>query len=87
MHDGCETLITAVFPGGLNPVAVREVCMNGLNDWTAFDCDEDVGKFALGSGFGKVTCSVVVAPCWFRTSVLSQMKIELKVLVYASVTH
>ncbi|KAK0189346.1 hypothetical protein F5146DRAFT_981897 [Armillaria mellea] len=57
-HDGCETLIAAVFPGPLNPTAqvrVREVCMNSLNNWTAFDYDEDLGRIALGSGFGKVT--------------------------------
>ncbi len=57
-HDGCETLIAAVFPGPLNPtdqVRVREVCMNNLNNWTAFDYDEDLGRIALGSGFGKVT--------------------------------
>ncbi|SJL10796.1 uncharacterized protein ARMOST_14190 [Armillaria ostoyae] len=57
-HDGCETLIAAVFPGPLNPtgeVRVRQVCMNPLNNWTAFDYDEDIGRIALGSGFGKVT--------------------------------
>ncbi|SJL10793.1 uncharacterized protein ARMOST_14187 [Armillaria ostoyae] len=57
-HDGCETLIAAVFPGPLNRTAqvrVREVCMNSLNNWTAFDYDEDLGRIALGSGFGKIT--------------------------------
>ncbi|KAK0237325.1 hypothetical protein EDD85DRAFT_770504 [Armillaria nabsnona] len=57
-HDGCETLIAAVFPGPLNPtdqVRVREVCMNNLNNWTALDYDENLGRIALGSGFGKVT--------------------------------
>ncbi|KAK0483000.1 hypothetical protein EDD18DRAFT_1200523 [Armillaria luteobubalina] len=56
-HEGCETLIAAVFPGPLNPTAqvrIREVCMNSLNNWTAFDYDEDLGRIALGSGFGKV---------------------------------
>ncbi len=57
-HDGCETLIAAVFSGPLNPTAhvrVREVCMNGRNNWTVLDYNEDLGKIALGSGFGKVT--------------------------------
>ncbi|PBK61091.1 hypothetical protein ARMSODRAFT_1065526 [Armillaria solidipes] len=57
-HDGCETLITAVFPGPLNPtteVRVREDCMYSLNNWTALDYDEDLGMIALRSGFGKVT--------------------------------
>ncbi|PBK61097.1 hypothetical protein ARMSODRAFT_897248 [Armillaria solidipes] len=57
-HDGCETFIAAVFPGPLNPtgeVRVRQVCMNPLNNWTAFDYDEDIGRIALGSGFGKIT--------------------------------
>ncbi|KAK0189350.1 hypothetical protein F5146DRAFT_981902 [Armillaria mellea] len=56
-HDGCATLIAAVFPDPLNPttqVRVREVCINSLNDWTAFDYDEDLGRIALGSAFGKV---------------------------------
>ncbi|KAK0433876.1 hypothetical protein EV421DRAFT_1993927 [Armillaria borealis] len=55
-HDGCETLIAAVFPGPLNPsteVHVREVCVNSLNKWTAFDYGEDLGRIALGSGLGR----------------------------------
>lgn len=39
-HDDYETLITAVFPGPLNPstqVHVCEVCMISLNNWTALD--------------------------------------------------
>ncbi|PBK86163.1 hypothetical protein ARMGADRAFT_1169300 [Armillaria gallica] len=32
---------------------IREVCMNTLNDWTAFDCDEDLGRFPLRRGLGK----------------------------------
>ncbi|PBK86122.1 hypothetical protein ARMGADRAFT_1066725 [Armillaria gallica] len=57
-HGGCETLIAAVFPSLLNPTTelrVREVCMNDLNKWTTLDYDEDLGKIALGSAFGKVT--------------------------------
>ncbi|KAK0216390.1 hypothetical protein IW262DRAFT_1276639 [Armillaria fumosa] len=57
-HDGREMLIAAAFPGPLNlstQVRVREVCMNPLNNWTTFDYDEDLGRIALGSGFGKVT--------------------------------
>ncbi len=57
-HDGSETLIAAVFPGPLNPIAevhVCEVCMNNLNNWTALDDVEDLGRIALGSAFGKVT--------------------------------
>ncbi|PBK86041.1 hypothetical protein ARMGADRAFT_1169269 [Armillaria gallica] len=57
-HDGCETLIAAVFPGPLNPtteVRVREVRMNTENNWTAFDYDEDLGRIALGSSSGKIT--------------------------------
>ncbi len=45
-------------PGPLNPtteVRVREVCMNTQNNWSAFDYDEDLGRIALGSSFGKVT--------------------------------
>ncbi|KAK0433852.1 hypothetical protein EV421DRAFT_1741252 [Armillaria borealis] len=57
-HDGCETLIAAVFPGPLNPttqVRVHEVCMNGLNNWTALDYDEDLGRIDLGLRSGKIT--------------------------------
>ncbi|SJL17337.1 uncharacterized protein ARMOST_20887 [Armillaria ostoyae] len=57
-HDSWEMLISAVFPGLLNPtteVHVCEVCMNTLNNWTALDYDEDLGRIALGSAFGKVT--------------------------------
>ncbi|KAK0443445.1 uncharacterized protein EV420DRAFT_1025373 [Desarmillaria tabescens] len=53
-----ETLMAAVFPGPLNPTAkprVREVCPNPLNNWTALDYDEELGRIALGSGFGKIT--------------------------------
>ncbi len=56
-HDGCKTLIAAVLPGPLNPttqVRVREICINGFNNWTALDYDEDLGKIALGSGFRKI---------------------------------
>ncbi|SJL17336.1 uncharacterized protein ARMOST_20886 [Armillaria ostoyae] len=56
-HDGCEALIAAVFPGPLNPTPklhICEVCMNTLNDWTAFDYDKDLGRIAVGSGFGKI---------------------------------
>ncbi|KAK0470226.1 uncharacterized protein EV420DRAFT_1258549 [Desarmillaria tabescens] len=56
-HDGCETLMAAVFPGPLNSsgqVRVREVCSNPLNNWTALDYDEELGRIALGSGFGKI---------------------------------
>ncbi|KAK0443438.1 uncharacterized protein EV420DRAFT_1724005 [Desarmillaria tabescens] len=57
-HYGHETLMAAVFPGTLNPTArprVREVCSNPLNNWTALDYDEELGRIALGSGFGKIT--------------------------------
>ncbi len=57
-HDGRETLIAAVFPGPLNPTAqvrVREVCSNTLNNWIALNYDENLGRIALGSAFGKVT--------------------------------
>ncbi|KAG7441270.1 uncharacterized protein BT62DRAFT_974991 [Guyanagaster necrorhizus] len=57
-ENSCETLMTAVFPGSLNHtenVRVRDVCMNTLNNWTALDYDEDLGRIALGSGFGKIT--------------------------------
>ncbi|KAK0445681.1 uncharacterized protein EV420DRAFT_1648396 [Desarmillaria tabescens] len=57
-HDGCETLMAAIFPSPLNPTAqpcVREVCSNPLNNWTALDYDKELGRIALGSGFGKIT--------------------------------
>ncbi|SJL17347.1 uncharacterized protein ARMOST_20897 [Armillaria ostoyae] len=49
-HDGCETLMAAVFSGPLNPidqVRVWEVCSSTLNNWTAFSYDEDHGRIAL----------------------------------------
>ncbi|SJL17344.1 uncharacterized protein ARMOST_20894 [Armillaria ostoyae] len=52
-HNECETLIAAVLTGPLNSIEqVRKVCMNSLNNWTAFDLDGDLGRIALGSGFG-----------------------------------
>ncbi|PBK86118.1 hypothetical protein ARMGADRAFT_1066723 [Armillaria gallica] len=63
-HDGCETLITAVFPGPLNPTAevrVLELCSNAINNWTALDYDEDLGIIALGSAFRKILISASVA--------------------------
>ncbi|KAK0482996.1 hypothetical protein EDD18DRAFT_1432794 [Armillaria luteobubalina] len=62
-HDGRETLIAAVFPGPLNPTAqvrVREVCMNPLNNWIAFDYDEDLGRIALGSGTPSPYTSLIL---------------------------
>ncbi|PBK86055.1 hypothetical protein ARMGADRAFT_1086819 [Armillaria gallica] len=57
-HNSCETFIAAVFPDPLNPIdqaRVWEICMNSLNNWTVFDYEEDLGRIALGSVFGKVT--------------------------------
>ncbi|KAK0229431.1 hypothetical protein EDD85DRAFT_776107 [Armillaria nabsnona] len=56
--DGWEALIAALFPGPLNPTAkvrIREASMNMLNDWTAFNYDEVLGRIAVESGFGKIT--------------------------------
>ncbi|PBK61063.1 hypothetical protein ARMSODRAFT_1089922 [Armillaria solidipes] len=53
-HNDCETLIAAVLTCPLNSIEqVRtcEVCMNSLNNWTAFDIDGDLERVALGSGF------------------------------------
>ncbi|TFK37200.1 hypothetical protein BDQ12DRAFT_685499 [Crucibulum laeve] len=54
-----EKLVAAVFPGPLNPyvrkeVVAREILDNDLNNWTSLDYDEELGRIALGSSFGKV---------------------------------
>ncbi|KAK0443425.1 uncharacterized protein EV420DRAFT_1723987 [Desarmillaria tabescens] len=57
-HGGCETLMVAIFPSPLNPTAqpcVHEVCSNPLNNWMALDYNKELGRIALGSGFGKIT--------------------------------
>ncbi|KAK0437106.1 uncharacterized protein EV420DRAFT_1670245 [Desarmillaria tabescens] len=59
-HRGCKTLVTAVFPGSLNPTAqvrIHELCSHAPKNcqWTAFDYDEELGRIALGSWLGEVT--------------------------------
>ncbi|KAF9018603.1 hypothetical protein BDZ89DRAFT_1073719 [Hymenopellis radicata] len=53
-----ETLVAAAFPGPLNVdsrVTAVKMYTNSLNNWTALDYDEEHGRVALGSSFGKVT--------------------------------
>jgi hypothetical protein len=54
-----ETLVAAVFPGPLNPIGhtveTRSVWMNSFNNWTSLDYDEELGRIALGSSYGRVT--------------------------------
>lgn len=53
-----ETLVAAAFPGPLNAeadVKTFKVHTNAMNNWTALDYDEEHGRIALGSSFGKVT--------------------------------
>ena len=57
-----ETLVAAVFPGPLKqfrrgPVHVqaRSVWRNSFNNWTCLDYDEELGRIALGSSYGRVT--------------------------------
>ena len=53
-----ESLIAAAFPGPMNGgerVETKTLWMNPLNDWTSIDFDEDMGRIALGSRYGKVT--------------------------------
>ncbi len=54
-----ETLVAAAFPGPLNVDSPRVTAVkmftNSLNNWTALDYDEEHGRVALGSSFGKVT--------------------------------
>ncbi|KAK0237318.1 hypothetical protein EDD85DRAFT_1024000 [Armillaria nabsnona] len=52
-----KTLIAVVFPGPLNPtdqVRIREVYPLDHN-WSALDYDEDTGRIAIYSGYGKIT--------------------------------
>ncbi|RDB17683.1 hypothetical protein Hypma_001259 [Hypsizygus marmoreus] len=58
-----ESLVIAVFPGPLAPSDVsgngavtrsRTLCTNSLNNWTSLDYDEDLGRIALSSSFGRV---------------------------------
>ncbi len=52
-----KTLIAVVFPGPLNPtdqVRIREVYPLDRN-WSALDYDEDTGRIAIYSGYGKIT--------------------------------
>ncbi|KAF8869710.1 hypothetical protein CPB85DRAFT_1522498, partial [Mucidula mucida] len=52
-----ETLVAAAFPGPLNVDSPRVTAVkmftNSLNNWTALDYDEEHGRVALGSSFGK----------------------------------
>jgi hypothetical protein len=63
---GHESLVAAAFPGSLAPsdpvdddaaAAVtrsRTLYTNHLNNWTSLDYDEELGRIALGSSFGRV---------------------------------
>lgn len=54
-----ETLVAAVFPGPLNQsghtVTTRTLWINSFNNWTSLDYDEELGRIALGSSYGRVT--------------------------------
>jgi hypothetical protein len=56
-----ESLMVAVFPGLLNAgprqtdVRAKMLWQNHFNNWTSVDYDEERGKIALGSSYGKVT--------------------------------
>jgi hypothetical protein len=51
--------LATVFPGPLNNTGkvgnTRTVWTNSFNNWTAVDYDEERGRIALGSSFGRVT--------------------------------
>ncbi|SJL10799.1 uncharacterized protein ARMOST_14193 [Armillaria ostoyae] len=54
--DNRSVLMTAVFPGPLNPtdqVRVHEV-PNTFDNWASLDYDEERGRIALGSVYGKI---------------------------------
>jgi hypothetical protein len=54
-----ETLVAAVFPGPLNQtgeiVETRTLWTNSFNNWTSIDYNEELGRIALGSSYGRVT--------------------------------
>jgi hypothetical protein len=63
--SGHESLVADVFPGPLSAsnivsgdvVAVRRsrtLYTNHLNNWTSLDYDEELGRIALGSSYGRV---------------------------------
>jgi len=66
MSSGHESLVVAAFPGPLaasNPIdddttsAVTRskiLYTNHLNNWTSLDYDEESGRIALSSSFGRV---------------------------------
>jgi hypothetical protein len=66
ISSGYESLVAAAFPGPLaasNTVyrdaaaAVtrsRTLYTNHSNNWTSLDYDEELGRIALGSSFGRV---------------------------------
>ncbi|KAE9409532.1 hypothetical protein BT96DRAFT_848152, partial [Gymnopus androsaceus JB14] len=52
-----ETLVAGTFPGPLNPednVRTRKIYKNALNNWTALDYDEAIGRVVLGDAAGGV---------------------------------
>jgi hypothetical protein len=57
--SGHESVVAAVFPGPLRSDETiaprsRTLFTNRLNNWTSLDYDEQLGKIALGSSFGRV---------------------------------
>jgi len=66
--SGHESLVAATFPGPLAPPSTtansnpalatvtrsRTLFTNHFNNWTSLDYDEELGRIALGSSFGRV---------------------------------
>jgi hypothetical protein len=61
--SGHESLVADVFPGPLSASNIADAALvtrsktlytNHLNNWTSLDYDEELGRIALGSSYGRV---------------------------------